>query len=69
MITNLDDIQTGLTELAAAIFDGDTATCKVKAEDDFSEAFTTGKCIWKNSLLITSDEIVTKSNIKKYYGN
>lgn len=32
---NLDDIQPGLSELAAYIFDGDTATCKVKAEDGF----------------------------------
>lgn len=38
MITNLDDIQPGLSELAAAIFDGDTATCKVKADNGFDRS-------------------------------
>lgn len=35
MITNLDDIQPGLAEMSAYIFDGDTATCKVKSGDGF----------------------------------
>ena len=35
MITSLDDIQPGLAEMAAAIFNGDTKTCRVHEEGDF----------------------------------
>ena len=31
----LNSIQPGLAEMAAAIFHGDTATCKVKSDDGF----------------------------------
>ena len=31
----LNSIQPGLAEIAAAIFNGDTATCKVKSENGF----------------------------------
>jgi len=35
MIKSLDNIQPGLAEMAAYVFNGDTRTCKVHEDGDF----------------------------------